>query len=372
MNNLLGNVLGEINLSDDIDESEAVEVSAEEFLTGISEEDETDDVEIDEEDATTSNTDGDEDDPEDIDENEDTNKNSSMLSIVAKALSERGIVSLSEEQLAKYNDIQDAEGAEEFFDDLGVNYTSSLQEAVDTRVSNELQNINDDPNISNIVKNYKAGVPLDKIINNISDTSFLETVNDETIEDEDIATKVLLLSGKTEDEIVEYVDIVKMAKKVLPIVVEAKQKEISDIKAKNKNIALDNETAAIESRKAFSKAVDDTDEILPNSKIPKSLKKKMKSLVLDSNVEYNGERTTELNKYILENGDAAYKFMAYAYAVTEGFTKMDAFGKVYTSKANKDLGRLIKAEDKSRVTGSKGNTNSDMSISDEADAFFNS
>ena len=104
--------------------------------------------------------------------------------------------------------------------------------------------------------------------------------------------------------------------------------------------------AAKEYVKNFNKYVDETEEIIPDTKIPKNLKKEIVN-GLTKPVSYDeANRPLDIIGDFMNKGGYEARFkMAYILKLTEGFTKMENISaKTAEKKAVKSLDRLLRTK----------------------------
>jgi len=291
------------------------------------------------------------------DESDDDNSgySSSSYQVLAKALSEEGVLSISEDELKDVNDAEKIIGL--------------VQKEINTRVDEYKSTL---PNeIKELLDNYEEGIDLESLLNTKKEQlSFAKIKEEDLDENESLMKKVIAkdleMRGMSQEDIDEEIeDIFSLGKETT-----RSKKALANI---NKRLA-DKETAMREQAKQdeisakkmyqerlsnMRKTVDDTKELagIPISKkIQDDAFKAMTTVV----AEVQGSPINAITKTRLENPVEFDAKVALLYSLTNGFTKWDAFGKTAKTKALSELDKIAERMAREKEAGTPSRRRSEI------------
>ena len=230
------------------------------------------------------------------------------------------------------------------------------------------------PEVRYLVDNYEAGVPFDKILNMSSKQIQYESIQDDSLgENEDLQKELVreyfkkttkLSDDKIERQISRLSDLSELedeAKSSLKELIEL-QKEDVEIE---KQRAIEYRNSMIEAQKRevenLDKYLNDTDEIIPNIKIPKQIKDKIKkNLTTPVAKDDNGNLINKVGLYRANNPVKFEVILNYLYEATNEFKDWGVLGKAGKRSALKEFEDAARSID-SRSASSSSNGQSSIS-----------
>jgi hypothetical protein len=304
------------------------------------------------------------DDKEEVDEGDDNKENSpsdesddsqgssfSSYQVLAKALSEEGVFSLSEDKL---KDVNDAEKIIEL-----------VQDEINARVDEYKSTL---PKVvQDLLDNYDEGVDLEDLINVKKEQFSFDKIKEDDLDgDETLMKKViaedLKIRGFSDEDIQEEIeDIFSLGKEDLKSKRALKNitKSLKDKEDKLKeNAKLENEKRQKEYQVRITtmrKSVDSTKDIggVPVSK--KIQDDAFKAMVVPV-AEINGAPVNAITKSRIDDPVEFDKNVAILWTLTGGFKNWDAFGKAGKKQALKELDRVADQMAKEKELGTSPRT----------------
>ena len=278
--------------------------------------------------------------PSDESENE-ISSSSSSYQVLAKALSEEGIFSLSEEQLKGVND------AEKIIE--------LVQNEINTRVEEYKNSLPKD--VQEILDGWDDGADLDDLVKIKKEQLVFSKIKEEDLADnEELQKKVLRkdfeLRGMSSEDIEEEIaDIFSLGKediksvRSLKNIIRRTEEETVRLRQEAKVEEQRRQTEYTERVNSIKKSVLATGEIggvVVSKKIQDDAFKAMTVPI----AEFNGNPINAITKSRLENPIEFDKNVAVLWALTDGFKKWDAFGKAAKKRALSELDKV--ADDMAR------------------------
>lgn len=217
-----------------------------------------------------------------------------------------------------------------------------------------------------LVDNYEAGVPFDKILEISSRQIEYQSIEESSITDNEDLQKNLVKDylkrttrfsdEKIEKHINQLADLSELedeARDALSNLVDFEKQELEAAKEK----AIADQNAAIEMQKKeierLDKYLDETEEIIPNIKIPKVIKDKIKAnLTTPVAQDEYGNQFNKVGLYRANNPMQFEVVLNYLFEVTNEFKDWSALGKAGKRSALKELEDAAKTIDSRQASSS--------------------
>lgn len=284
--------------------------------------------------------------PSDESDKKNVSSSSSSYQVLAKALSEEGIFSISEDELKNVND------AEKIIE--------LVQNEINTRVNEYKNSLPKD--VKEILDGYDDGANLDDIMSIKKTQIVFSKIKPEDLEDnEDLKRKVLQkdleLKGMSPEDIEEEIaDIFSLGKedtkslKALNNILRKAGEEMERVKREAKEQAELQQRQYTDRVNSIQKAVSETTEVggVPvTKKIQDTAFKAMTVAV----AEHDGVAINAITKSRLENPVEFDKNVAVLWALTNGFKNYSLFGKAAKKSALSDLDKVAEDIAKNKQLG---------------------
>jgi len=313
----------------------------------VNEEVDTEDVETDEG-NTNKETPSDE-----SDDNE--SSSSSSYQVLAKALSEEGVFSLSEDEL---KNVSDAEKIIEL-----------VQREINSRV--EEYKITLPKQIKELLDGYDAGADPDELVNVHKTRVQFEKIKEDDLDGNEelmkqVIAKDLELKGYSKEDIEEEIDDIfslgkediksKKALKNISRHFEAETERIKEEASAREQELIQRRQEQITNIK---KALSSTTEI-GGAPVSKKIQEDAFKAMTTAVAEVNGSPINAITKSRLENPVEFDKNVAVLWTLTDGFKKWDAFGKAAKKKALNELDKIADSIAKEKALGAQPTQRSRM------------
>jgi len=284
--------------------------------------------------------------PSDESDKENVSSSSSSYQVLAKALSEEGIFSISEDEL------KNVDGAEKIIE--------LVQNEINTRVNEYKNSLPKD--VKEILDGYDDGADLDDIMSIKKTQVVFSKIKPEDLEDnEDLKRKVLYkdleLKGMSPEDIEEEItDIFSLGKedtkslKALNNILRKTSEDMERIRKEAKDKDALQQKQYAERVGSIQKAVSSTTEMggVPvTKKIQDTAFKAMTVAV----AEHEGVAINAITKSRLENPVEFDKNVAVLWALTNGFKNYSLFGKAAKKSALSDLDKVAEGMAKDKQLG---------------------
>jgi len=284
--------------------------------------------------------------PSDESEKKNVSSSSSSYQVLAKALSEEGIFSISEDEL---QDVNDAEKIIEL-----------VQKEINTRVDEYKNSLPKD--VKEILDGYDDGADLDDIMSIKKTQIVFSKIKPEDLEDnEELKRKVLHkdleLKGMSPEDIEEEInDIFSLGKedtkslKALNNILRKTEEEMTRIRKEAKDqedLQRKQYTERVESIKTAVTSTTEMGGVPVTKKIQDNAFKAMTVAV----AEHEGVPINAITKSRLENPIEFDKNVAVLWALTNGFKNYSLFGKAAKKSALTDLDRVAEDIAKNKQLG---------------------
>lgn len=314
------------------DKKKPEETVEEEYEPTVEEEDEQASVQDEEDDEAPS----DESDKE-------KSSSSSSYKVLAKALSEEGVLSLSDDEFENL-DLDDAEEFIELF-----------QKEINGRVDDYRSKIPDE--IKTLLEGYENGLELEDLLAVKREQLDYSKITDEQLEDnEDLRRKLITADlkqrGFSDDEVKEEVDDIfalgkddKRASRALDKIKGRIAKKEQDMIAEANQRTQEQQEEHKKRIENLKKNIDETKEF-GGVKLTKKMRDDVFKALTKPIADINGVPVNRIVKSREEDPMTFEKNVATAFVLTNGFKDWSAFKKASKSSALKDLSKI--AEQKSR------------------------
>jgi len=303
----------------------------------------------------------DEDEDDDIietspsDESDDTNNGSSSSSyqVLAKALSEEGVFSISEEAL------KDVNGADQIID--------LVQGEINARVEEYKKSLPKE--VKELLDGYDDGADFDELLKVKKEQITFSKIKEEDLDDnEELMRKVLAkdleLRGMDQEDIQEEIDDIfalgkedLRSKKALKNILRATEAETTRLREEAKKEEASRLKEYNDRMTTIRKSVDSTNEI-GGVPVSKKIQDTAYKAITTPVAEYNGTPINALTKSRLEDPVEFDKTVAILWALTDGFKKYDAFGKAAKKRALTELDQVADKLAREKALGTQPNRKS--------------
>jgi predicted RNase H-like HicB family nuclease len=306
----------------------------------------------------------DEDDSSNLEEDASNPKKSKDGSNIYRTLSEL----LKEEGIVE-DTFEDKEALFNYFKSVADN---NVQEWVDSLPKE----------ISDLITNYEEGVPFDELLQIKSDQIRLNSITDESLEDNIDLQKNLVRNfyrekGFTESKIEKMVskaedldELEEEAKEALAELKEVENKRLESAQLETKRKALENQKAYVESVNKLNTTINEVKEIIPGVKIDDKTKKELFNMITKPAETRDGVSFSEI-MLLREKNPLDFELKLNYYAKMGLFDenpKFDVIMKKSETKVLNKLERQLEEDLKSRINKSNASSRSSEDNTDIFDA----
>ena len=306
----------------------------------------------------------DEDDSSNLEEDasnpEKPKKGSNIYRTLSELLKEEGIVE---------DTFEDKEALFNYFKSVADN---NVQEWVDSLPKE----------ISDLITNYEEGVPFDELLQIKSDQIRLNSITDESLEDNIDLQKNLVRNfyrekGFTESKIEKMVskaedldELEEEAKEALAELKEVENKRLESVQLETKRKTLENQKAYVESVNKLNTTINEVKEIIPGVKIDDKTKKELFNMITKPAETRDGVSYSEI-MLLREKNPLDFELKLNYYAKMGLFDenpKFDVIMKKSETKVLNKLERQLEEDLKSRINKSNASSRSSEDNTDIFDA----
>jgi hypothetical protein len=236
--------------------------------------------------------------------------------------------------------------------------------------------------ISDLITNYEEGVPFDELLQIKSDQIRLNSITDESLEDNIDLQKNLVRNfykekGFTEAKIEKMVskaedldELEDEAKEALAELKESENKRLESIQAETKRKALENQKAYVESVNKLNSTINEVKEIIPGVKIDEKTKKELFNMITKPAETRDGVSYSEI-MLLREKNPLDFELKLNYYAKMGLFDenpKFDVIMKKSETKVLNKLERQLEEDLKNRINKSNSSSRSSEENTDIFDA----
>jgi hypothetical protein len=236
--------------------------------------------------------------------------------------------------------------------------------------------------ISDLITNYEEGVPFDELLQIKSDQIRLNSITDESLEDNIDLQKNLVRNfyrekGFTESKIEKMVsksedldELEDEAKEALAELKESENKRLESIQVETKRRALENQKAYVESVNKLNSTINEVKEIIPGVKIDEKTKKELFNMITKPAETRDGVSYSEI-MLLREKNPLDFELKLNYYAKMGLFDenpKFDVIMKKSETKVLNKLERQLEEDLKNRINKSNSSSRSSEENTDIFDA----
>jgi hypothetical protein len=236
--------------------------------------------------------------------------------------------------------------------------------------------------ISDLITNYEEGVPFDELLQIKSDQIRLNSITDESLEDNIDLQKNLVRNfyrekGFTESKIEKMVsksedldELEDEAKEALAELKESENKRLESIQVETKRKALENQKAYVESVNKLNSTINEVKEIIPGVKIDEKTKKELFNMITKPAETRDGVSYSEI-MLLREKNPLDFELKLNYYAKMGLFDenpKFDVIMKKSETKVLNKLERQLEEDLKNRINKSNSSSRSSEENTDIFDA----
>ena len=236
--------------------------------------------------------------------------------------------------------------------------------------------------ISDLITNYEEGVPFDELLQIKSDQIRLNSITDESLEDNIDLQKNLVRNfykekGFTEAKIEKMVskaedldELEDEAKEALAELKESENKRLESIQVETKRRALENQKAYVESVNKLNSTINEVKEIIPGVKIDEKTKKELFNMITKPAETRDGVSYSEI-MLLREKNPLDFELKLNYYAKMGLFDenpKFDVIMKKSETKVLNKLERQLEEDLKNRINKSNSSSRSSEENTDIFDA----
>jgi predicted RNase H-like HicB family nuclease len=236
--------------------------------------------------------------------------------------------------------------------------------------------------ISDLITNYEEGVPFDELLQIKSDQIRLNSITDESLEDNIDLQKNLVRNfykekGFTEAKIEKMVskaedldELEDEAKEALAELKESENKRLESIQVETKRKALENQKAYVESVNKLNSTINEVKEIIPGVKIDEKTKKELFNMITKPAETRDGVSYSEI-MLLREKNPLDFELKLNYYAKMGLFDenpKFDVIMKKSETKVLNKLERQLEEDLKNRINKSNSSSRSSEENTDIFDA----
>ena len=236
--------------------------------------------------------------------------------------------------------------------------------------------------ISDLITNYEEGVPFDELLQIKSDQIRLNSITDESLEDNIDLQKNLVRNfyrekGFTESKIEKMVskaedldELEEEAKEALAELKEVENKRLESVQLETKRKALENQKAYVESVNKLNNTINEVKEIIPGVKIDEKTKKELFNMITKPAETRDGVSFSEI-MLLREKNPLDFELKLNYYAKMGLFDenpKFDVIMKKSETKVLNKLERQLEEDLKSRINKSNASSRSSEDNTDIFDA----
>ena len=226
--------------------------------------------------------------------------------------------------------------------------------------------------ISDLITNYEEGVPFDELLQIKSDQIRLNSITDESLEDNIDLQKNLVRNfyrekGFTESKIEKMVskaedldELEDEAKEALAELKESENKRLESIQVETKRRALENQKAYVESVNKLNSTINEVKEIIPGVKIDEKTKKELFNMITKPAETRDGVSYSEI-MLLREKNPLDFELKLNYYAKMGLFDenpKFDVIMKKSETKVLNKLERQLEEDLKNRINKSNSSSRS--------------
>lgn len=236
--------------------------------------------------------------------------------------------------------------------------------------------------ISDLITNYEEGVPFDELLQIKSDQIRLDSITDESLEDNIDLQKNLVRNfyqgkGFTESKIEKMIsksedldELEEEAKEALAELKEVETKRLESAQLETKRRALENQKAYVESVNKLNNTINEVKEIIPGVKIDDKTKKELFNMITKPAETRDGVSYSEI-MLLREKNPLDFELKLNYYAKMGLFDenpKFDVIMKKSETKVLNKLERQLEEDLKSRINKSNASSRSSEDNTDIFDA----
>lgn len=236
--------------------------------------------------------------------------------------------------------------------------------------------------ISDLITNYEEGVPFDELLQIKSDQIRLDSITDESLEDNIDLQKNLVRNfyqgkGFTESKIEKMIsksedldELEEEAKEALAELKEVESKRLESAQLETKRKALENQKAYVESVNKLNSTINEVKEIIPGVKIDDKTKKELFNMITKPAETRDGVSYSEI-MLLREKNPLDFELKLNYYAKMGLFDenpKFDVIMKKSETKVLNKLERQLEEDLKSRINKSNASSRSSEDNTDIFDA----
>ena len=236
--------------------------------------------------------------------------------------------------------------------------------------------------ISDLITNYEEGVPFDELLQIKSDQIRLDSITDESLEDNIDLQKNLVRNfyqgkGFTESKIEKMIsksedldELEEEAKEALAELKEVETKRLESAQLETKRKALENQKAYVESVNKLNNTINEVKEIIPGVKIDDKTKKELFNMITKPAETRDGVSYSEI-MLLREKNPLDFELKLNYYAKMGLFDenpKFDVIMKKSETKVLNKLERQLEEDLKSRINKSNASSRSSEDNTDIFDA----
>jgi hypothetical protein len=236
--------------------------------------------------------------------------------------------------------------------------------------------------ISDLITNYEEGVPFDELLQIKSDQIRLDSITDESLEDNIDLQKNLVRNfyqgkGFTESKIEKMIsksedldELEEEAKEALAELKEVESRRLESAQLETKRKALENQKAYVESVNKLNSTINEVKEIIPGVKIDDKTKKELFNMITKPAETRDGVSYSEI-MLLREKNPLDFELKLNYYAKMGLFDenpKFDVIMKKSETKVLNKLERQLEEDLKSRINKSNASSRSSEDNTDIFDA----